>query len=81
VTALEDAEMLVMNKEDMRCMLEQNRELAAHVSDVLARRQDYLIKQWTQNEGPPRQADASQEHQVESLRQELLGKIIAFFSY
>lgn len=81
VTALEDAEMLVMNKEDMRCMLGQNSKLAAHVSDVLARRQDYLVQQWTQHEGPPRQTDTSQDHQVESLRQELLGKIIAFFSY
>ncbi len=81
VTALEDAEMLVMNKEDMRCMLGKNRELAAHVSDVLARRQDYLIQQWTQNEQSNHQGNSSQEHHVESLRQELLGKIVAFFSY
>jgi small-conductance mechanosensitive channel len=81
VTALEDAEMLVINKEDMRCMLEQNRELAAYVSDVLARRQDYLVQQWTQPEGSARPSDGSQEKHVASLRQEILEKIVAFFSY
>jgi len=81
VTALEDAEMLVINKEDMRCMLEQNHELAAYVSDVLARRQDYLVQQWTQSEGSSHQSDGNQEKHVASLRQEILDKIVAFFSY
>lgn len=81
VTALEDAEMLVINKADMRCMLDHNRELAAYVSDVLARRQDYLVQQWTTPAGSAHSEDGNQEHQVASVRQEIFEKIVNFFSY
>lgn len=81
VTALDDAEMLVINKADMRCMLDQNHELVGYVSDVLARRQDRLVKQLAQPDTSTHQSDGCQEHQVASLRQEILGKIATFFSY
>lgn len=81
VTALDEAEMLVINKADMRCMLEKNHQLAAYVSDVLARRQEYHGEQLTQGAGLLPQSDGTQERHVASLRQEIFEKIAAFFSY
>jgi CRP-like cAMP-binding protein len=81
IRATEDTEVLTMGKEDMRRMLEANSQLAEHVSRTLTQRQQIIREQWTLPEQPEGHNGAIQEHHAESLRRELLGRIVRFFSY
>jgi small-conductance mechanosensitive channel/CRP-like cAMP-binding protein len=82
VTAVEDSQLLVVEKEDMRCMLGENSHLAEHISQVFALRQQQneeqrqrTVEQSSQTNG------AQQEKRVESLRREFMTRIVKFFSY
>lgn len=80
VTAEEETELLVMDKEDMRPALEANPQLAEHISGVLAQRQHELQESRARMPvaaGGP----APETETVDSLKRELLRKIVAFFSY
>jgi CRP-like cAMP-binding protein len=79
VTALEDTEVLVMGKEDMRRALEANEQLAEHVSHVLAMRRHQLETARSAQRSP--QPAEVQERRVESLRREMLDRILSFFAY
>lgn len=82
VTIIEDAELLVVGKEDMRCMLEENDRLAEHMSQVLALRQQQLEEQRLRKLEQVSQANAQQAaNGVETLRSEFLSRILQFFSY
>lgn len=81
VTAVEDTEVVTLDKEDMRCMLEANQELAEHISRVLALRQQQLEEQRALHAHSAPPSAKMQEHRVESLRQELLARMRDFFSY
>ena len=81
VTALKETDVLVMNKEDMRCMLEENSQLAEHMSRVLALRQQQLYEHQTLRTRPETQNSEAPEYRVESLRREFLARIRSFFSY
>jgi small-conductance mechanosensitive channel/CRP-like cAMP-binding protein len=82
VTAVEDSEFFVVEKEDMRCMLEENSQLAEHMSQVLALRQQQLEEQRLRKLQQSSQASAPQSvNGVESLRREFLSRILEFFSY
>jgi len=81
VTALKETDVLVMNKEDMRCMLEENSQLAEHISGVLALRQQQLYEHQTLRTRPETQNSEAPEYRVESLRREFLARIRSFFSY
>lgn len=81
VTAVADTTVLTMGKEDMRCMLEENGQLADYMSQVLAQRQSQLDEQSAlQGQGPGHDGEVA-KRQVESLRREILGRISQFFSY
>lgn len=81
VTATEDSELLVVGKEDMRCMLEANSQLAEHISQVLALRQQQLEEQRVlHTHRAPRNTEAEQRR-AESLRREFLARMRNFFSY
>ncbi|MBI3796574.1 MAG: mechanosensitive ion channel [Deltaproteobacteria bacterium] len=80
VTALKETEVLVMDKEDMRYMLEANSQLAEHISQVLAVRQQQLDEHQTlQAQAEAQTAEA--QRSVESLRREFSARIRSFFSY
>jgi len=81
IRAAEDTEVLTMGKEDMRRLLETNSQLAEHVSRTLTQRQQIIREQWILPEQPEGHNGAIQEHHAESLRRELLGRIVRFFSY
>lgn len=81
VVAMEDSEVLRMNKEDMRIMLEANSQLAEHISEVLALRQQQLEAQRIASVQEEHQATGNSYRQVESLRHEFLDRILKFFSY
>ncbi|HKA54393.1 MAG TPA: mechanosensitive ion channel family protein [Candidatus Binatia bacterium] len=81
VTALQETDVLVMNKEDMRCMLAENSQLAEHISRVLARRQQELYEHQALRAQPEMQNAEAQERRVESLRREFLTRIRDFFAY
>jgi hypothetical protein len=65
----------------MRCMLEANSQLAEHISQVLAVRQQQLEEQRVRSVQQPTQAVVGQDNRVESLRREFLTRIVNFFSY
>jgi small-conductance mechanosensitive channel/CRP-like cAMP-binding protein len=81
VTALQETEVLVMDKEDMRRMLEANGQLAEHISQVLALRQQQLYEHQTLQTRADRQSAEAQSRRIESLRREFLTRIRSFFSY
>lgn len=82
VTAVEDTELLVVEKKDMRCMLEENSQLAEHISQVLASRQQQLEEQRQRTlTQAPQTNGAPQSNGMESLRREFLSRILRFFSY
>jgi small-conductance mechanosensitive channel/CRP-like cAMP-binding protein len=81
VTALKETDVLVIDKEDMRCMLEENSQLAEHISRVLAVRQQQLYEHQTPRARPETQNVEAQERRFESLRREFLGRMRDFFSY
>jgi len=81
VTALEDTEVLTLGKEDMRRALEANAQLAEHVSRVLALRRHQLEEQKALSAQRSPQDAATKTRGVESLRRELLDRILSFFSY
>lgn len=81
VMALEDTEVLTMNKEDMRAMLAANNQLAEHISEVLAFRQEQLEVQRTASAQQELSAVGTPHSRVESLRHEFLDRIRRFFSY
>jgi small-conductance mechanosensitive channel len=80
VTALEETELLVMDKEDLRQALAANAQLAEHISGILAQRRHELQESRARLPvlaGCPPTAPQS----VASLQHELLRKIVSFFSY
>jgi CRP-like cAMP-binding protein len=80
VTSVKETEVLVIDKEDMRRMLEANSQLAEHISQVLAVRQQQLGEHQTlQVQAEIRNAEA--QRSVESLRREFSARIRSFFSY
>lgn len=80
VTAVKETEVLVMDKEDMRRMLEVNGQLAEHISQVLAQRQQQFYEHHTlQAQVEVRNAEV--QRSVESLRREFSARIRSFFSY
>jgi small-conductance mechanosensitive channel/CRP-like cAMP-binding protein len=82
VTAVEDSEFFVVEKEDMRCMLQENNQLAEHISQVLASRQQQLEERRLRKLAQTSREHAPQpENGVESLRREFLSRILQFFSY
>ncbi len=81
VTALDETEVLVICKEDMRCMLKANDTLAAHMSEVLSSRQDYLDKQLASLMQQELVNGQSRAEGGESIRREILDRILNFFSY
>jgi CRP-like cAMP-binding protein len=82
VTAVEDSQLLVVEKDDMRCMLEENSHLAEHISQVFALRQQQNEEQRQRTVEPSSQTNgAQQEKRVESLRREFMTRIVKFFPY
>ncbi|HEV8717593.1 MAG TPA: mechanosensitive ion channel family protein [Candidatus Binatia bacterium] len=81
VTALKETEVLVMNKEDMRHMLAANDQLAEHISQVLAQRQQQLYEHHALRAQFEAQNAEAQKQRVESLRSEFSARIRSFFSY
>ena len=81
IVALEDTEVLTMNKEDMRAMLAANSQLAEHISEVLAFRQQQLEAQRVASAQQELSVIATPHNHVESLRREFLDRIMKFFSY
>ena len=81
VVAMEDTEVLTMNKEDMRAMLDANSELAEHISEVLALRQQQLETQRATSVQQELSVIGTPYNHVESLRREFLDRIRQFFSY
>jgi CRP-like cAMP-binding protein len=81
VSAVEDTEVLMMDKEDMRYLLEENSQLAEHVSGILAVRQQHLEEQRTQQRLDVSSSGEIRHIHVESLRREFLGRIRRFFAY
>lgn len=81
VVALEDTEVLTMTKEDMRAMLEANNQLADHISEVLAFRQEQLEAQRAASVQQELPVMESPHRHVDSLRREFLDRILRFFSY
>lgn len=81
IVALEDTEVLTMNKEDMRAMLAANSQLAEHISEVLAFRQEQLETQRAASMKQELAVVGPQRSHVESLRREFLDRIMKFFSY
>lgn len=81
VTALEDTEVLMLGKEDMRRALEANAQLAEHISRVLALRRHQLEEQKALSAQQSPSDSPAQTRGVESLRRELLERILSFFSY
>jgi CRP-like cAMP-binding protein len=81
VTALQETEVLVMDKEDMRRMLKANGRLAEHISQVLAVRQQQLYEHHALRAQFEAQNAEAQKRQVESLRSEFSVRIRSFFSY
>jgi CRP-like cAMP-binding protein len=69
-----------MDKEDMRYMLEANSQLADHISQVLAVRQQQLDEHHTLQVRAAAQ-NAEAQPSVESLRREFSARIRSFFSY
>jgi small-conductance mechanosensitive channel len=81
VAALEDTEVLVIEKEDMRRALDANAQLAEHISRVLALRRHQLEEQKALSAQLSPQEVEAKERGVESLRRELMDRILSFFSY
>ncbi len=81
VTAVEETEVLVMKKEDMRRMLEANNRLAEHISHVLVLRLQQLEEQRLLRAQHALQNITIQERRGESLRREFLARMRNFFSY
>lgn len=82
VTTVEDSELLVVGKEDMRCMMEENSQLAEHMSQVLALRQQQLEEQRLRKLEQASQANVQQPaNGIDFLRREFLSHILQFFSY
>jgi small-conductance mechanosensitive channel/CRP-like cAMP-binding protein len=80
VTAVKETEVLVIDKEDMRRMLEANSQLAEHISQVLAVRQQQLGEHQTL-QVQVEALNAEAHRSVESLRREFSARIRSFFSY
>jgi small-conductance mechanosensitive channel/CRP-like cAMP-binding protein len=81
VTALQETEVLVMDKEDMRHLLAANGQLAEHISQVLAQRQQQLYEHHALRAQSEAQNAEAQKRRVESLRREFSARIRSFFSY
>lgn len=81
VTTTQDTELLIIDKEDMRCMLEANSQLAEYISSILALRQQQLEEQLMLGTQQTPQSAAAQNNRIESLRREFLARIRNFFSY
>ncbi|MCS6859054.1 MAG: mechanosensitive ion channel family protein [Abditibacteriales bacterium] len=81
VTALEDTEVLVLGKEEMRRALAANAQLAEHISRLLALRRRQLEEQRALSAQRSPQEATAPARGVESLRRELLERILRFFSY
>jgi small-conductance mechanosensitive channel/CRP-like cAMP-binding protein len=79
VTAEEESELLVMDKAAMRAALDANTELADYMSGVLAQRQHELQESRARVAVTAGHGDDTPS--VDSLRRELLRKIVNFFSY
>ncbi len=79
VSAEEETELLVMDKEDMRETLAANPQLAEHISGILAERRHEL--QRSRELMPVAAGPAPEPETVESIQRELLRKIADFFSY
>ena len=80
VTVEEEAELLVMDKEDMRQILADNPTLAEHISAILAQRRHELQASHAKLPVAPG-APLPAADSVDSLQQELLRNILSFFSY
>lgn len=81
IVAVEDTEVLTMNKEDMRAMLEANSQLAEHICDVLALRRQHLEEQRMRSARELPAVVSNPQGRVDSVRRELLDRIRKFFSY
>jgi small-conductance mechanosensitive channel/CRP-like cAMP-binding protein len=81
VTAVEETAVLTIGKEDMRHLLEENSQLADHVSHVLVLRLQQLEEQRLLHAQFTSQTVAAQERRAESLRREFLVRMRNFFSY
>lgn len=79
VAVEEETELLVVDKEDMRATLAANPQLAEHISGVLAERRHEL--QQHRERMPVAAGPAPAPETVDSLKRELLRKILDFFSY
>jgi len=81
IVAIEDTEVLTMNKEDMRAMLATNSQLAEHISEVLALRRQHLEEQRMISAQETLAVVESPQGRADSVRSELLDRIRKFFSY
>jgi small-conductance mechanosensitive channel/CRP-like cAMP-binding protein len=81
VFAIEDTEVLMMNKEDMRVMLAANSQLAEHISEVLTARRQHLEEQRVLSLQETLTAVSKPQGRIDTGRHELLDRIRQFFSY
>ncbi|OPZ81786.1 MAG: hypothetical protein BWY76_02918 [bacterium ADurb.Bin429] len=79
MVAVEESELLVMEKEDMRQALDANPRLAEHISAVLATRQHEL--QESRDRMAVAAGPAATPQTVDSLQREILRRIVDFFAY
>ena len=81
VTAVEETAVLTIGKEDVRHLLEENSQLADHISHVLVLRLQQLEEQRLLHAQSTSQNVTTQARRAESLRREFLARMRNFFSY
>jgi len=81
VSAIEDAELLMLNKEDLRGLLEKNEAIREKISTVLAERQLRTQKSYEECELPDGMLEEkAPKKELETLSKQILRKITDFFS-
>lgn len=80
VSAIEDTEVLVLNKGDLRGLLEKNEAIKEKISTVLAERQLRTQKSYEECEMPGEMNEEAPKKELETLSKQILRKITDFFS-